>query len=307
MVDIVIKQLKTQGGLHWFPRSQVVAYLYYQGRVKLLEDQYAEADAQFTRAMALCHREAWTNKRLIMDYHLPIKMTLGKLVDLDALRRLDDGVGGGGGGDGTVTSVLAASASASASSLGAAPSAKRMKREQGRCTVTLNDDARTVLRCVAGGAASEAPVEGEQVVVRGMLEVRYRRLLRAARRGDMRAYLGQIEEHKEHFIQRGTYLVLESMQHIVYRNLLHRIYSMESEKAGFNKKRPTLSLTAVQRAIAWGSGDESLDLVEVECIVANLIARKLVKGVIDHSNAMLVLSPSAVPSKQAFPPLHLTR
>jgi hypothetical protein len=145
MVDIVIKQLKTQGGLHWFPRSQVVAYLYYQGRVKLLEDQYAEADAQFTRAMALCHREAWTNKRLIMDYHLPIKMTLGKLVDLDALRRLDDGVGGGGGGDGTVTSVLAASASASASSLGAAPSAKRMKREQGRCTVTLNDDARTVL------------------------------------------------------------------------------------------------------------------------------------------------------------------
>lgn len=81
---------------------------------------------------------------------------------------------------------------------------------------------------------------------------------------------------------------------------------MKRAEPDFNNARPTLSLTAVQGAINLCSED-TVDMMEVECIIANLIARKLVKGVISHSKQVLVLSPSAVPSKAAFPPLKLVR
>jgi hypothetical protein len=43
--------------------------------------------------------------------------------------------------------------------------------------------------------------------------------------------------------------------------------------------------------------DEDVDLDEVECIVANLIFQKFMKGYISHEKATLVLS-----VKDAFPP-----
>jgi hypothetical protein len=218
MVENVVNSLSKKGGLHWFPRSQVVAYHYYYGRSLMLDDSYALADAEFTKAMALCHNDAWTNKRLIMDYHLPVKMITGQFVNLSELRRMDVGAAEQG-------RVVAAAADGD----GGQPAAKRAKRDPGACSVALDgsgrDGGRTVA-CRALSAASGEPValeEGVAVEPRGMLEHRYYRLLRAARRGDMRAYLAQIAEHKEHFIQRGSYLVLESIQHIVFRNLLHRM------------------------------------------------------------------------------------
>ena len=214
MVENVVKSLSKKGGLHWFPRSQVVAYHYYHGRSQMLNDEYALADAEFTKAMALCHNDAWTNKRLIMDYHLPVKMITGQYINLAELRRMDVGAAERG-------RVVVAAAEGNDGQ----PAAKRVKRDPGACRVALDGSGRTVA-CLALSAASGEPIaleEGVAVEPRGMLEHRYYRLLRAARRGDMRAYLAQIAEHKEHFIQRGSYLVLESMQHIVFRNLLHRM------------------------------------------------------------------------------------
>ena len=50
-----------------------------------------------------------------------------------------------------------------------------------------------------------------------------------------------------------------------------------------------------QAALQW-QGQQS-DIDEVECLVANLIARGLVKGYISHSQRTVVLS-----KVQAFPP-----
>jgi len=51
-----------------------------------------------------------------------------------------------------------------------------------------------------------------------------------------------------------------------------------------------------QKALAWQGVD--MDLDGVECIVANLIYRKLVKGYLSHQHRIAVLS-----KQDPFPPL----
>lgn len=51
-----------------------------------------------------------------------------------------------------------------------------------------------------------------------------------------------------------------------------------------------------QKALAWQGMDIGID--EVECIVANLIFRKYVKGYLSHKSRVAVLS-----KVDAFPPL----
>ena len=51
-----------------------------------------------------------------------------------------------------------------------------------------------------------------------------------------------------------------------------------------------------QNALAWQGAD--MDMDEVECIVANLIFRRYIKGYISHKNLVVVIS-----KVDAFPPL----
>lgn len=51
-----------------------------------------------------------------------------------------------------------------------------------------------------------------------------------------------------------------------------------------------------QNALAWQ--DAAMDMDEVECIVANLIFRRYIKGYISHKNLVVVIS-----KVDAFPPL----
>ena len=53
-----------------------------------------------------------------------------------------------------------------------------------------------------------------------------------------------------------------------------------------------------QKALAWQGAE--MDLDGVECVVANLIYRKLVKGYLSHQHRIAVLS-----KQEPFPPLSL--
>ena len=50
--------------------------------------------------------------------------------------------------------------------------------------------------------------------------------------------------------------------------------------------------------------DEELDLDELQCLLANLIATSLVKGYISHEKRILVLSKDAFPDANPPPPMH---
>ena len=56
------------------------------------------------------------------------------------------------------------------------------------------------------------------------------------------------------------------------------------------EKRAQLPLALYQAAL--GAQGEAMDLDEVECVVANMIYRKYVKGYISHKSRVLVVSKS---------------
>lgn len=116
--------------------------------------------------------------------------------------------------------------------------------------------------------------------------LQYQGIARAIRSGNVRAFNTELATHSEFFINHGVYLHMEKLKLTTYRNLIHRI-----QIAADTNKLPLRYVTA---SLAWLGDDTDAD--EVECIVANLIHQRRIKGYISHQLATVVLS-----SKDAFP------
>jgi hypothetical protein len=116
--------------------------------------------------------------------------------------------------------------------------------------------------------------------------LQYDGISRAIRAGNVRAFNAELAAHAEFFINHGVFLHMEKLKLTAYRNLIHRI-----QIAADTHKLP---LRYVAALLAWLGDDTDAD--EVECIVANLIHQRRIKGYISHQLATVVLS-----SKDAFP------
>jgi hypothetical protein len=116
-------------------------------------------------------------------------------------------------------------------------------------------------------------------------------LVMALRMGNLRTFNDTLYRFQDQFIRRGTfrrgtYLLLEKCKTICYRNLFKRIFTI--------MQKHQLPLDYVAKSFKWLG--ISIDLDEVECILANLIFRGCVRGYISHSKRILVLS-----KKDPFP------
>jgi len=122
----------------------------------------------------------------------------------------------------------------------------------------------------------------------------FRDVVEAMRRGDARLLDSALDAGEAEFIRQGTYLILEKLRMSVYRTLFKRVHAIHgaTEPAKSNQ----VALNKFQIALEWCGADVDAD--EVECIVANLIFRKFVKGYISHKNRVVVLSKT-----DAFPSL----
>ena len=116
----------------------------------------------------------------------------------------------------------------------------------------------------------------------------------ALRRGDVRALNAALEAGLATLVRQGTYLLLEKLRSGVYRQLLKKVHLIQRDRDPGRAFQVHISL--FQRALAMCGVD--LDLDECECVLANLIYRKYVKGYISHKARTLVLS-----KQQPFPPL----
>lgn len=109
----------------------------------------------------------------------------------------------------------------------------------------------------------------------------YEPIARAVRTGNVRLLNDALEEHQAHFIRSGTYLLLEKLKLGVYRTLFMRVHLLWKKRHPGDMDKPfKLQLQLFQAALE-ASGVQ-MDLDEVECIVANLIYRKYIKGYISH-------------------------
>jgi len=122
----------------------------------------------------------------------------------------------------------------------------------------------------------------------------FRDVVEAMRRGDARLLDDALDAGEAEFIRQGTYLILEKLRMSVYRTLFKRVHAIHG--AAEPAKSNQVALKKFQIALEWCGADVDAD--EVECVVANLIFRKFVKGYISHKNRVVVLSKT-----DAFPSL----
>lgn len=118
------------------------------------------------------------------------------------------------------------------------------------------------------------------------LLLQYQPLIAALRTGDVALFDKTMTEQQVPFIQQGTYLLLEKLRHAVYRRLLRRVWLIHGAEEP--AKAAQIPLLLFQHALD-GLGIE-MDMDEVECICANLIFRKYVKGYISHKNKVMVVA-----------------
>ncbi|PQQ14693.1 enhanced ethylene response protein 5 [Prunus yedoensis var. nudiflora] len=105
-------------------------------------------------------------------------------------------------------------------------------------------------------------------------------------KGDLRLLRHALEEHEDRFLRSGVYLVLEKLELQVYQRLIKKIYIIQKQKDPI--KAHQLKLEVIVKALKWL--EISMDLDEVECIVAILIYKNLVKGYFAHKSKVVVLS-----------------
>ncbi|XP_050382007.1 enhanced ethylene response protein 5 [Argentina anserina] len=116
--------------------------------------------------------------------------------------------------------------------------------------------------------------------------VEYRNVVLALRRGDLRLLRHALQEHEDRFLRSGVYLVLEKLELQVYQRLLKKIYIIQKQKDP--SKAHQLKLEVIVKALKWLEMD--IDVDEVECIMAILIYKSLVKGYFAHKSKVVVLS-----------------
>ena len=189
-----------------FAKSEKVTYNFYVGRLAVFEDAYERADQHLTYAFEKCHAQATKNKRLILQYLIPVRLILGSLPTQKLLLAYD---------------------------------------------------------------------------VREFSDI-----VEAMRRGDARLLNSALDDGEATFIKQGTYLILEKLRMSVYRTLFKKVHAIHGELEP--AKANQLALSKFQIALKFCGADVDVD--EVECIVANLIFRKFIKGYISHKNRVVVLS-----------------
>lgn len=136
-------------------------------------------------------------------------------------------------------------------------------------------------------------VPRQQLLERYSLQI-FSDLVEAMKSGSLKLFNDCMDRNQSVFIQAGIFLLLEKLKQAIYRRLFRKVaaFHREMEPA----KAVQIPLALFQAALVWQEVD--MDLDEVECIVANLIYRKYIKGYISHQHRVIVISKA-----DPFPPL----
>ena len=126
----------------------------------------------------------------------------------------------------------------------------------------------------------------------------------AIKQGNLRRLHEALESNSEFFWRYGTFLILEKLKIIAYRNLVKLVWRITGRKH-------QIPIAQLQKALNWQGQETSMEddddlsssvtTEEVHCILANLIADGRIKGYISLQHQMLVIS-----KQNPFPKLTAT-
>ncbi|KAM6945496.1 LOW QUALITY PROTEIN: PCI domain-containing protein 2 [Aplochiton taeniatus] len=104
---------------------------------------------------------------------------------------------------------------------------------------------------------------------------------RAVSEGNLLLLNEALAKHETFFIRCGIFLILEKLKIITYRNLFKRVYQLlNTHQLPLDTFLVALKMMQV----------EDVDIDEVQCILANLIYMRHIKGYISHQHQKLVVS-----------------
>ncbi|ETS81218.1 Protein CSN12 [Pestalotiopsis fici W106-1] len=115
----------------------------------------------------------------------------------------------------------------------------------------------------------------------------------AIKKGNLQAFDQALTDGEDEFIKRRIYLTLERGRDIALRNLLRKVFiagGFEEPKDGQPPLRRTRVPVAEFATAIKLSGGRPIDTDEVECLLANMIYKNLMKGYISHERGIVVLS-----------------
>ena len=70
---------KNSVDLNIFPKSEITTFYYYTGKLSIYEIKIFEAQSFFTKAFNICKKDNMQNKRLILEYLIPVNLFFGIL------------------------------------------------------------------------------------------------------------------------------------------------------------------------------------------------------------------------------------
>mmetsp|Transcript_21406 Transcript_21406/g.46870 ORF Transcript_21406/g.46870 Transcript_21406/m.46870 type:complete len:411 (-) Transcript_21406:585-1817(-) len=114
----------------------------------------------------------------------------------------------------------------------------------------------------------------------------YRDIKEAVRSGDVALLMRVLEANKAAYVQAGTYLLLEKLQLATYRRLFKKCALIHAE---LNPAKATQVPMALFQTALQIQGIEK-DNADIQCILANLIYRKYIKGYLAYKNQVVVLA-----------------
>lgn len=126
------------------------------------------------------------------------------------------------------------------------------------------------------------------------LNAEYGPIVEAVKTGGVGGLDRALEGRQWAYIKAGTYLLLDKLRFAVARRLIKRVAILHA--AADPARAAQLPLASIATALAWQGAPSDPD--SVECLVANLIFRRYVKGYLAHRSGVLVLSKA-----DPFPPL----
>lgn len=118
-------------------------------------------------------------------------------------------------------------------------------------------------------------------------------LAESIKKADLHAFDVALQESEDEFIRRRIYLTLERGRDIALRNLLRKVFLAGGfeDAAGSSApvRRTRIPVSEFTAAINLSS-QQKTDSDEVECLLANMIYKNLMKGYIAHERGIVVLS-----------------
>lgn len=125
------------------------------------------------------------------------------------------------------------------------------------------------------------------------LQKLFSKLATAIKKGDLRGFDQALAEGENEFVKRRIYLTLEHGRNIALRNLLRKVFIaggfIEAKEGEAPVRRTRIPVDEFAAAMRLSSGQSS-DTEEVECLLANMIYKNLMKGYIAHERGIVVLS-----------------